>query len=56
MTGIDFLRHAGGMMLKPGQGWASDDDEGLLRLLAGPQAPRSTFRMRGDLMVVSEYD
>ncbi|GAB1742566.1 hypothetical protein NU219Hw_g8107t1 [Hortaea werneckii] len=56
MTGIDFLRHAGGMLLRPGQGWASDDDEGLLRSLAGPQAPRSSFRMRGDLMVVSEYD
>ncbi|KAI7154039.1 hypothetical protein KC349_g7941 [Hortaea werneckii] len=56
MTGIDFLRHAGGMLLRPGEGWASDDDEGLLRSLAGPQAPRSTFRMRGNLMVVSEHD
>lgn len=55
MTGIDFLRKAGGMLLRPGQGWASDEDEELLRSLAGTQAPRSHFRMRGDLMVVSEY-
>ncbi|KAI7497870.1 hypothetical protein KC367_g5557 [Hortaea werneckii] len=39
-TGIDFLRHAGGLLLRPGQGWASDEDEELLRSLAGTEAPK----------------